>query len=234
MARTALDRYSPFRVRQQPANTRRYNEEQKVDLKITDIQAGDVLLCYSSMTAEEETAGRTGYSHIAIALAEERVLEASNQGVQIVPVGKLLEDYDHIAVLRELKPNELWDEARLKSLEEFADQAKDKRFNQTGLGRFPSRKESYKNNLMERVHGYFEGTAQKIPSNRSIYFCSELVTAAIIHVGIIEQSAAVVFTPETFSPSDIATDKAFGYFCGYVKSTPSYLVPDGDFFKSNI
>lgn len=205
-----------------------------MDLKIADIQAGDVLLCYSRMTAEEETATGTGYSHTAIALAGERVLEASNEGVQVVSVGRLLEDYDHIAVLRELGTNELWGEATLNSLEEFAVQATGKRFNQTGLVRFSARRESNRNNLMERVHGYFEGTTREIPSIRGVYFCSELITAVFIHVGIIEQSAAIVFTPETFSPSDIAKDKVFGFFCGYVKSTSSYVVPDGDFFKSNI
>lgn len=205
-----------------------------MDLKIADIQAGDVLLCYSRMTAEEETAIGTGYSHIAIALRGERVLEAANEGVQIVSVGRLLEDYDHIAVLREFKTNELWGEARLSSLEEFAAQAIGKRFNQIGLAKFPGRQESYRNDLMERVHGYFEGTTLEVSSNRGVYFCSELITAAFIHVGIIEQSAAVVFTPETFSPSDIAKDKAFGFFCGYVKSTSGYVVPDGDFFRSNI
>jgi len=205
-----------------------------VDLKTADIQAGDVLLCYSRMTAEEETAVGTAYSHVAITLRGARVLEAANEGVQVISIERLLEDYDHIAVLRELKANELWNEARLDSLEEFASRAIGKHFNRTGLGKFPTRKESYRNDLMERVHGHFEGTTPEVSSDRGVYFCSELLVAAFIHVGIIEQSAAVVFTPETFSPSDIARDKAFGFFCGYVKFTSSYDVPDDDFFKCNI
>ncbi|MES2106973.1 MAG: hypothetical protein V4634_23360 [Pseudomonadota bacterium] len=100
-----------------------------MDLKIADIRAGDILLCYSSMTAEEETAAGTGYSHTAIALAGERVLEASNGGVKIVSPGKLLEDYDHVAVLRDIESNSLWDTERLDSLESFATQAEGKGFN---------------------------------------------------------------------------------------------------------
>lgn len=100
--------------------------------------------------------------------------------------------------------------------------------------RFHGRKEHYQNDLMERIEGYFEGTASEVPSERGVYFCSELITAAFIHVGIIAQSAAVVFTPETFSPSDVAKDKAFGFFYGYVRSSPEYVVPEGDFFKSSI
>jgi hypothetical protein len=154
--------------------------------------------------------------------------------VQIVSVGSLFDDYDHIAVLREASANELWDEERLNSLEEFAGEAIGKPFNRMGLERFPTRKESYRNDLMERVEGYFDGTTQQVRSDRGVYFCSELITAAFIHVGIIEQSAAVVFTPETFSPSDIAKDKVFGFFRGYVRHTPDYVIPNEDFFKSNI
>lgn len=205
-----------------------------MDLTIADIQAGDILLCHSHMTAEEKTAIGTGYSHVAIALREGRVLEASNVGVQVVSVEELLEDYDHIAVLRELNIDELWDKARLDSLEEFAAQAIGRRFNHMGLAKFPERKESYRLDLMERVHGYFEGATAEVPSKRGVYFCSELVTAAFIHVGILEQSAAVVFTPETFSPSDIAKDKAFGFFRGYVKSPSSRPVASSDFFRSSI
>lgn len=204
-----------------------------MDLKISDIQAGDVLLCYSHLTAKEETASATGYSHVAIALRGGRVLEA-NKGVQLVSVAGLLDDYDHIAVLREASAQELWDEERLNSLEEFASQAIGKPFNRMGLERFPARKESYRHDIMERVEGYFEGTTQQVRSNRGVYFCSELITAAFIHVGIIEQSAAVVFTPETFSPSDIAKDKVFGFFRGYVRYTQNYAIPNEDFFKRNI
>lgn len=205
-----------------------------MDLKTTDIQGGDVLLCYSRMTAKEETAVGTGYSHVAIALRDKRVLEAANEGVQVTSIESLLEEYGHIAVLRELKANELWNDSRLDSLDEFASQAIGKPFNRTGLGKFPIRKESYRNDLMERVHGHFEGTTPEVSSDRGVYFCSELLVAAFIKVGIIEQSAAVLFTPETFSPSDIARDKAFGFFCGYLKCTSIYIVPDDDFFKCNI
>ena len=186
------------------------------------------------MTAEEETAAGTGYSHTAIALAGERVLEASNGGVKIVSLGTLLEDYDHIAVLRYLESDSLWDAERLDSLENFATQAEAKGFNQIGLMRFHGRKKHYQNDLMERIEDYFEGTASEVTSKRGVYFCSELIVAAFIHVGMIAQSAAVVFTPETFSPSDVAKDKAFGFFFGYVRSSPGYVVPEGDFFKHSI
>jgi len=203
----------------------------ELDLEIADVRSGDVLLCFSNMTAEEDQATGTGYSHTAIALTEQRVLEASNMGVRVISLASLLDDYDHIAVLRN---NELWNQSRLQSLEDFAAQASGKKFNYLGLKKFPERKEQYQADLMERVEGYFEGTEPEVTSARGVYFCSELTTSAFIHVGIIEKSAALVFTPETFSPSDIAMDKVFGFFCGYVKSRPGYAVPDTDYFKSSV
>ncbi|HVW49177.1 MAG TPA: hypothetical protein VHC91_02070 [Trinickia sp.] len=202
-----------------------------MELEVADVQAGDVLLCFSNMTANEAQAAETGYSHAAIALAEQRAFEASNTGVCVLPLAKLLGDYDHIAVLRSA---DLWIQSRLQLLENFAAHASGKSFNQVGLIRFLRRKEQYQADLMERVKGYFDGTEAEVASERPTYFCSELVTAAFIHVGIIDKSAANVFTPETFSPSDIARDKAFGFFCGYLKSTPTYVVPETDYFKSNV
>lgn len=87
---------------------------------------------------------------------------------------------------------------------------------------------------MERVHGYFEGIEPDVKADREVYFCSELVTAAFIHVGIIDKSAAVLFTPETFSPEDIGRDKAFGLFVGYLISHSVYKVPETDHFRSSL
>jgi len=202
-----------------------------LELKIANILAGDVLLCFSSMTAEEAQAVGTGYSHTAIALTEQRALEASTAGVHVVPIARLLDEYDHIAVLRN---PELWDQSRLQKLEDFAAQVAGKKFNMLGLTKFPERKDRYQDDLMKRVEGFFEGTEPEVKTERGVYFCSELTTAAFINVGIIDQSAAVIFTPETFSPSDIGKDKAFGFFCGYVKSHVGYVVPEDDYFKNNI
>lgn len=70
----------------------------------------------------------------------------------------------------------------------------------------------YKATAMERVHSYFSCMKPVVQTERGKYFCSELVTAAFIHVGIIDQSAAMLFIPETLSPEDIGIDKGFGFF----------------------
>lgn len=202
-----------------------------LELKAGDLLGGDVLLCFSSMMANEAQADGTGYSHTAIVLPDQLVLEASAAGVRMVSVATLLDEYDHIAVLRN---RELWDCSRLQRLEQFALEAAGKTFNALGLKKFPERKERRQADLMDRVAGFFEGTEPEVVSRRGVYFCSELTTAAFIDVGMIEQSAAVVFTPETFSPSDIGKDKVFGFFCGYLKSHPGYKIPEDDYFKDSL
>ena len=146
-------------------------------------------------------------------------------------VSHLLKVYDHIAVLRN---PELWNRARLAALGKFAAENQGKKFNPSGVKEFPDRKIESQEKAMGRVQGYFEGTEPRVATNRAVYFCSELVTAAFIQVGIIDQSAAVLFSPETFSPEDIGKDKAFGYFCGYVISYPEYEIPDTDYFRYSL
>lgn len=71
----------------------------------------------------------------------------------------------------------------------------------------------------------------KIKSERGAYFCSELVVAAFIAVGVIAQSAAVVITPEVFSPGDLGKEATFGGFVGYIKSSCEVEISkDDDFY----
>ena len=122
----------------------------------------------------------------------------------------------------------------MDDLNKFAAENTGKKFNPFGMRKYSDRKVEHQENAMERVQGYFEGTEPDVTTNRPIYFCSELVTAAFIRVGIIDKPAAILFTPETFSPEDIGKDKAFGIFCGYVKSYPEYNIPDTDYFRTSL
>ena len=202
-----------------------------VTIEKEQVFAGDVLLCYSSMMDGEAQAEGIGYSHVAIALKDQRVSEATPSGVRISDLAHLLDEYDHIAVLRN---PELWDQERLAQLEHFAAEQCGKKFNMIGMGRFPSKKEKHLASLPTRIAGYFEGTEPEVADNREAYFCSELITAAFIHVGIIHPSAAIVFSPEVFSPSDIGSDKAFGFFQGYLVPYAGYRIPEDDHFRNSI
>lgn len=199
-------------------------------LKQADVLAGDVLLGYAETTANESQAQPLGYSHAAIALADQRVLEASNSGVSIVTMKKVLDDYDHLAVLR--LPG-FWDSERVGRLEIFAQIHSGKPFNLPGMGRVQVRKENHGADMMERLPGFFDGTYTPPSPTQSSYFCSQLVVCAFIDAGAISQGASIVLSPRVMSPSDLGEDKAFGFFVGYLPWSDKYEVPLKDHFRSS-
>ena len=65
----------------------------------TDVHPGDVLLGHSEIMAGESQSQPLGYSHVAIALSDGNVLDASSSGVRIIKLDHLLDEYEHLAVL---------------------------------------------------------------------------------------------------------------------------------------
>lgn len=196
------------------------------------IRGGDVLLGYSSELREKSASIQSGYSHAAICISDSCILESSRTGVAITNIDKLLEDYGHIAVLRS---DGLWSESRLKILSEFASENVGKKFNHFGIGKkYEARKKEHQNTAMKLVQGYFSGVVPPAPSDREIYFCSELITSAFIRAKVIDESASVLFAPETFSPEDIGKDKAFGFFVGYIIPYAEYKIPENDMFENSV
>lgn len=194
-------------------------------------KAGDILLCYAPESHGKAEGVLSGYSHAAICYAPNKVIESSGAGVKETNIENLLMEYSHIAVFRN---DELWSNRRIEALNEFLRSNIGKPFNHIGLGKYQKRKKENQDNEMERVIGFFEGKIPPSSPDRDVYFCSELVTAAFIHVGIIAESASVFFSPETFSPEDIGNDKAFGFFIGYVFRSEDYALPVNDTFKDSI
>ena len=133
-----------------------------------------------------------------------------------------------------MRSSDFWDHAGLQVLEDFAGETSGKGFNRFGMLRFEERKKIHGETLMDQIESYFGGTLPSVQTTRDGYFCSELVTAAFIRVGIIDESAAPAFRPETMSPNDIAKDKAFGFFVGYLLSSPAYRLTDDDYFRTAV
>lgn len=200
-------------------------------MKQTEVRAGDVLLGYAGITAGESQAQPLGYSHVAIALADQQVLEASTSGVAIVTMGKVLDDYEHLAVLR---ASEFWSAERLIRLETFAKMHSGKPFNYLGMGRVPARKDTHGADVMENLPRFFEGTYTPPPPDQSSYFCSELVVCAFIDAQVISQAASIVVLPKVMSPSDVGLAKQFGFFVGYVTRSAKYEVPLQDYFRRSL
>jgi hypothetical protein len=195
-----------------------------------DIKSGDVLLCYAPELKGKREEVLSGYSHAAICLGDCRLLEAQNPQVHETSVESLLNDYAHIAVLRS---EGFWSPDRISRLWKFAADNIGKSFNGIGAGKVGMRRAELIETADDRVRAYF-ATGETIDPNRSVYFCSELVTAALIRVGIIHKSAAPLFDPQAFSPQDIGKDGAFGLFIGYIKSSCDYAVPETDIFWNSL
>ena len=204
-------------------------------LQETDLEVGDVLLCYSSLVQSnfgeiEEVTG-SAYSHAGISVGENMIAEAADGGVRISAVAELLEEYDHIAVFR--NPF-VWSPDRQTAVIKFINDAvaSSAGFNRFGMWRYEVRRGEYTETMTARLEDFFAGKLAPISTRRSIYFCSEFIAAAFIDVGIIHQSAGVVLTPEIMAPADLALDPVYGWFQGYVVRDVNYEIPeDDDFFN---
>lgn len=205
-------------------------------LKEKELVPGDVILCCSAMTSgKAEQATDSKYSHAAIHISDGEIAESSSKGVAITSVSNLLDEYDHIAVLR--NPY-IWGGNRIDKLRSFIKKAiEDKAsFNTIGMGKYESRKSQYSISELQRLEQYFQGKLPKIDAKRGAYFCSELVVASFLAIGVIDQSAAVVITPEVFSPGDIGKEATFGGFAGYIKASDEIEISEDDdfYFQSPI
>lgn len=199
--------------------------------KESDLSPGDVLLCYSESLSGKNNYIKNGYSHVAIVTGDRSVSESDSSGVKKTDIPALLKEYWHIAVLR---TPELWSPNRINKLDSFVARKLGSSFNRTGMYRLPQRKDELQAESMGKIHGYFEGTFRPESHDRNVYFCSEFIAASFIEVGIIDESASILFSPETLSPEDIGKDKAFGFFVGYIKPYEEYMIPENDHFRTSI
>ena len=196
----------------------------------TDLEPGDLLVGYSHLYAGEY-GGETGYSHAAIHIGAGEVLESDGQGVQINDIDHVHLAYDHLAVLR---TEDMWSPARISRLRAFAQTHVGKRFNAKGVSELEAVRVQSIQALHRDLEKYFLTRHRMVNPSRELYFCSELVSAAFIDAGVISESAALCFRPETLTPGDLMKDKAFGFFVGYLPKTSSYQIPDDDWFSTNL
>ncbi len=198
-------------------------------LKPDDVRAGDIVLCFSRMTAEQaKTITGCSYSHACIALGGVLVAESTTRGVRETLLEDLMEEYDHLAVLRQ---PDVWTADRVNALRTFIKQvvSSGARFNFDGVRNFEFRRHEHEAQVMYKVAQYFDGNTTAPAGARERYFCSELVAAAFVHLGIVHPSAAVAFDPAVSSPAQL-NDGAYGFFAGYIVPREAYNIVDHDDF----
>jgi uncharacterized protein YycO len=199
-------------------------------LQEPDLRPGDIILCYCSQY-RTEVGKENGYSHAAMCYKDGVVIEADGKLVRDTTLAALLGQYEHLAILR---APDTWSAERLFRLKEFAKERLGAKFNREGLNNYASNRAESHATAPERIQRYFDGLEKPAPAIKDDYFCSELVVAAFNHVGIVDESAAVIMRPEIFLPEDIAKDKAFGFFVGYILPYDTYAIPSNDFFRTNL
>lgn len=195
-----------------------------------DLKSGDVLLGYLSSARDKGNDElNSGYIHAAIYLGEDKVAEAVVKKVQITSFEHAIEDYNHIAVLRQ---PDAWHKKNVAKLNFFVQELIDNKakFNRNGLGNFKNNLHSKSILEQDNLEKYFDGQYQPKSPVKEQYFCSELVVSAYIAVGFISESAAIIYNPETISPSALGDDPTFGIFLGYIKPYDEYIIPENDQF----
>jgi len=195
-----------------------------------DLKTGDVLLGYTSSVIDKgHDELNSGYVHVSIYLGENEVAEATRPNVQITPFEKAIEEYDHIAVLRQ---PDAWHENNKSRLKAFVQDLINNRakFNRKDIRDFEKNLKDKYISEQENLEKYFDDQYQPKSPLKETYFCSELVVSVYIAVGFISESAAIIYNPEVMSPSYLGNDTTFGTFLGYIKPYEEYIIPENDQF----
>jgi hypothetical protein len=211
------------------------DQEMKL-VSISELRAGDVLLCYKDAKLDPIGKGITHvtnseYTHAAICIESCTAAESTVLGgVVKVKVQDLVKRYDHVAVFRQ--PDAWRPPERVQAMNTFIDSiiASGAKYNLRDVATFKKRNEVHQFSLTEQLHAFFNGTYAPAPVEKGSYFCSELVANCFVVTGFIEPSAAIVYKSNVTSPGALGRDATFGTFYGYVSVTPNYSVPATDEF----
>ncbi len=206
-------------------------------MQIDELKSGDLLLCYSDSTNElvckikAET--RSEYTHAAIFIDNDRVLEVGRDGVQEVSLSALLHEFIHMAVFRH---PDVWDETRKIKLNEIAADLcfKPKGYNWRGLLRFKENEYEHQITIYERLVAFSDCSSTAARQPAGSFFCSELIVYILAEVGFITPSAQTVYDPKVYSPGSLGRDPTFGFFAGYLTAKSDYRVPTSDEFYHKI
>lgn len=200
-----------------------------------DLRAGDVLLClpdgfFDVIRRAITWKTKSRYTHAAICLGNNVVLEAVRPLIRKLGIDALLNRYAHVAVFRQ---PDAWDMDRQAALTLFASMSVigKARYNLTGAIRSPALQTANSATINERLDAYFKNPIALEPnSKKQKYFCSEIVVDSYIATGFIDPSAAVIYQANAYTPVALSEDATFGTFLGYISSRRSYTVPCSDEF----
>jgi hypothetical protein len=193
------------------------------------LQPGDVLY-FRALQPDLLTRGisrriDSPYTHVAIYLGENRILEAGYPTIQIRELSEADKDEAIIGVFRSqigFTPR------RAGVLRDFARTLIDNKapYDMQGFRDYKKAKFDFEANLQKLLELDYGKTVPHDLRQQSPYFCSGLIVACFIMVGIIDEFAELAFDAGTFSPRDLYEDPTFGWFVGYIKAEAVIVPPD--------
>ncbi len=185
-------------------------------VSVSELRAGDVLLCYGAAKLDPISkvitqVTNSNYTHAAICIDSYTAAESTLLG----GVAKVKSS-----------------QQRVQAMNTFIDTiiASKAMYNLCDVVAFKERSEVHQLSLNEQVKAFFDGAYLSVPVVKGSYFCSELVVSCFVITGFIDPSAAVVFNAKVTSPGDLGRDPVYGTFYGYVTALPNYSVPVSDEF----
>lgn len=207
-------------------------------LPVTEVRAGDVLLCNCGANCNAIQKGlqrQTGsaYVHAAIYVGDAMVGEAVRAGVQRVSLADLVARYDHIAVFRSALG---WGPERVQKLKTFVDQevTRKARYNFLGALKVPRSMKAHAESIDAQLREFFsqvpDSKKKAVFFGRKRYFCSEFVARCFVEAGLIDASGQVFFNPRVQSPGALGRDWVYGVLVGFISDKPNYTVSAEDEF----
>ncbi|GEN01728.1 hypothetical protein MRA01_62670 [Methylobacterium radiotolerans] len=196
-----------------------------------DLEPGDILL-YRSLNQKPHQraislATGSPYTHASIYLGEGLIAEATvAAGVRIVSLStQLCGDYC-VGVLRSqmgfgtIRSGEL-----IRFVQSLVSAGA--RYDLMSAVAFRYKKQKHLHDQLDLLKKNFGDFIHEEELIKDSYFCSALVVACYYVVGIIHQSAQIVYPHKLISPADLHRDPTFGWFLGYLLP-PGAKIPAGD------
>lgn len=211
-----------------------FDDRPKV-IEAPTLRAGDVLLHYRAkrkgVSGVIESVTGSPYTHASIYLGNDTIAEASPPKIRKAPLAEAIADDGHVAVFRSQCG---FGADRAARLNEFIDQLIQQNtwYDFRCMLGFNRRKELHDTTQFERLHAFFEEKAPPHTLTNRPFFCSALVVACYCAVGIIDDSAAVIYSPDVYSPGALGNEPTFGHILGYL-APAGYEVPGDDPFFNN-
>jgi hypothetical protein len=203
-------------------------------IKLSDLEAGDILLCVGAGRQASIVTAKTksSYTHSAICYSPTEVAHIGDN-VEKVPTRDFIQAFNYIAAFR---GPDFWTEQSLSKLRVFIDGkvGTDTAYDEEAARSLMKRQKIHQIESFEKLRAHFEDGIPEPEHNKTKYICSEFVTACLAEVGIWGDGMKTSRQPDTLHPGNQGHDASFGYLVGFLRADPATVIPDDDEFARSM